>query len=165
MTSPRRHKGHGEGKESRMTDNIVDLDYHESEDLPEWRSKVDAAHAMVSALCKPRGTEGAREWLMRIPADPENDPDLVITAGLHAAERRIEELERGHGVVLAKKHTGMRVSICGLLRHRDAYALGELQGHLEELARRFYAGDVAAVDEFLQLYCLDGDRPKEEGAG
>jgi len=26
--------------------------------------------------------------------------------------------------------------------------------HLEEMGRRYYAGDVAAVDEFLQLYCI-----------
>lgn len=62
-------------------------------DTSEWREKVAAAHDMVSALCLPRGSKGSCEWIMRIPADPENDPDLVITSGLVAAEKRIAELE------------------------------------------------------------------------
>jgi hypothetical protein len=59
----------------------------------DWREKVRAAHAMVHALCQPRGSEGSREWIMSIPADESRDPDLVITHGLMAAEQRIEELE------------------------------------------------------------------------
>jgi hypothetical protein len=30
----------------------------------------------------------------------------------------------------------------------------EMARHLEEMGRRYYTGDVAAVDEFLQLYCI-----------
>lgn len=62
-------------------------------DEPEWKNKVKAAHDMVSALCKPRGSHGAREWIMSIPANEAYDPDLVITDGLMAAEKRIKYLE------------------------------------------------------------------------
>ena len=30
--------------------------------------KIEIAHNMISALCKPRGSEGSREWTMSIPA-------------------------------------------------------------------------------------------------
>ena len=36
--------------------------------------------------------------------------------------------------------------------------------HLDEMADRYYAGDIAAVDEFLQLYCLDEKRPYQQAA-
>lgn len=70
--------------------------------------------------------------------------------------------------LLGPDHKGMRVSASGLLgRIRDKwkmedhqrYVAGELLRHLEELAERFYGGDVKAVDEFLQLYDLDDNRP------
>ena len=69
--------------------------------------------------------------------------------------------------MLAEKHTGMRVSARGVLgriargdyfRELD-FGCGEMLKHLEEMAARFYAGDVKAVDEFLQLYALDDERP------
>ena len=70
--------------------------------------------------------------------------------------------------LLAKKHEGMRVDYSGLLwqcqralRSRDeggnAEMLRQLQGHLKELGQRWYAGDIAAVDEILQLYCIEED--------
>lgn len=70
---------------------------------------------------------------------------------------------------LAEKHTGMMVSCSGLLgriadgckvRPDQRYMLGEMHRHLKEMAERFYSGDVKAVDEFLQLYCLDEKRPE-----
>lgn len=69
--------------------------------------------------------------------------------------------------LLAKKHTGMRISANGVLgRIRDGryykelnFGCGEMLRHLEEMATRFYAGDLKAVDEFLQLYDLDDNRP------
>lgn len=70
--------------------------------------------------------------------------------------------------LLAKKHTGMRVDHSGILgrisagckvRPDQRYILGEMDKHLEEMARRFYGGEITAVDEFLQLYCLDEHRP------
>lgn len=71
--------------------------------------------------------------------------------------------------LLGAKHTGSRISADGILgRIRDGrhyvgldYACGVLLGHLEEMARRFYAGDPTGVDEFLQLYCLDDARPDQ----
>lgn len=71
--------------------------------------------------------------------------------------------------LLAPKHTGMRISARGVLgRIRDGkhypelnFGCGELLRHLEEMATRFYSGDIKAVDEFLQLYALDANRPPE----
>jgi hypothetical protein len=71
-------------------------------------------------------------------------------------------------VILAKKHTGMRISANGLLgriahgsrvEDGDRFMLGELLRHMNELGKRYYAGDAKVVDEFLQLYCCDKDRP------
>jgi hypothetical protein len=36
----------------------------------------------------------------------------------------------------------------------------EMATHLEEVAHRYYAGDVAVVDEFLQLYCFGEEARK-----
>jgi len=58
----------------------------------EWEQKIEAAYEMVFALCQPRGTSGAREWMMSIPARPDYDPDMVIAAGLRAARDEIERL-------------------------------------------------------------------------
>ena len=74
----------------------------------------------------------------------------------------------GLGVLLAQKHTGMRVSAHGVLgRIRDGryykelnFGCGEMLRQMEEMAARFYSGDVKAVDEFLQLYDLDEQRPE-----
>jgi hypothetical protein len=66
--------------------------------------------------------------------------------------------------LLAEKHTGMRVDYQGLLRQcrdglrRDranAEMLRQFTDHLTELGQRWYAGDVAVVDEILQLYCIE----------
>ena len=68
-------------------------------------------------------------------------------------------------VPLAADHTGMRVDYLGLfgqsqrgLRYaRDtanAEMLRQFTEHMTELGNRFYSGDMAAVDEFLQLYCV-----------
>lgn len=70
--------------------------------------------------------------------------------------------------LLATKHEGMKISADGILgRIRDGrhhkqlnYACGIMLKHLEEMATRFYAGEPSAVDEFLQLYCLDDARPE-----
>lgn len=71
-------------------------------------------------------------------------------------------------VPLAQDHTGMRVDAFGILgRIRDGryfkelnFGCGEMLRHLGELASRYYAGDIAVVDEFLQLYNLDDERHK-----
>jgi len=41
-----------------------------------------AAHDMICALCRPRGSQGHRDWIMSIPAQPDYDPDLVIGQAL-----------------------------------------------------------------------------------
>lgn len=67
--------------------------------------------------------------------------------------------------ILAADHAGMRVDYTGLMKAAQqcatksdekahAFMLGELQKHLTELGQRYYAGDAAVVDEFLQLYCI-----------
>lgn len=67
-------------------------------------------------------------------------------------------------VPLAPTHTGMRVDYRGLLaqcraglRNEPGLAemLRQLTEHLTELGQRVYAGDLSAVDEFLQLYCIE----------
>ena len=73
----------------------------------------------------------------------------------------------------AKDHLGMRVDYSGMLRqarealqmvapHNNgrlhAEMLRQLQERLKEMGERFYAGDVAVVDEFLQMYCIASDR-------
>lgn len=70
--------------------------------------------------------------------------------------------------LLGATHTGMKISAEGILgRIRDGrywngldYGCGVMLGHLKQMAARFYAGDPAAVDEFLQLYDLDEARPE-----
>lgn len=71
-------------------------------------------------------------------------------------------------IPLAKKHKGLRVDHSGLLerlangckiRPDQRYMLGELDKHLVEMGKKFYEGEISIVDEFLQLYCLDGNRP------
>ena len=72
--------------------------------------------------------------------------------------------------LLAAEHQGMRVDCIGLLwqcrqeleQNAPGYAemLRQLQEHLRELGQRWYAGDVAVVDEMLQLYCIEKDARK-----
>lgn len=70
---------------------------------------------------------------------------------------------------LAANHMGLRVNYIGMLAScrgamnpeifpGAAEMLRQLQGHMGELGKRWYAGDATVVDEFLQLYCV------EEGA-
>lgn len=70
-------------------------------------------------------------------------------------------------VPLAPKHQGMRISAAGMLNRvggRLQFGAREMLKHLEEMADRYYAGDISVVDEFLQLYCLDEKRPAEQQA-
>jgi hypothetical protein len=70
-------------------------------------------------------------------------------------------------VPLAKKHTGMRIDASGVLLRvggRLKFGAQEMHKHLNEMAQRFYSGDITVVDEFLQLYCLDEHRPKNESS-
>lgn len=69
---------------------------------------------------------------------------------------------------LAADHTGMRVDYRGLFRQcgetlkrsretAQAEMLRQLQEHITELGKRWYAGDTDVVDEFLQLYCIESE--------
>ena len=80
--------------------------------------------------------------------------------------RQIKQAQRKAVVpVLAEDHQGMRVDYRGLLgqvrreleRTAGGHAemLRQLQGHMTELGIRYYGGDLSAVDEFLQLYCVE----------
>lgn len=64
------------------------------EQLAEIKARNESANKMVSALCTPRGLFGHREWMMSIPAQPDHDPDLVISASLHDVPALIAEVER-----------------------------------------------------------------------
>lgn len=70
--------------------------------------------------------------------------------------------------LLGPKYTKMKVSANGTLGRIEKgwevdalmrYTIGEMLSNLKEMSKRFYDGDVKAVDEFLQLYCLDENRP------
>lgn len=69
---------------------------------------------------------------------------------------------------LEPDHKGIRVDYRGLLGQSrralaraslggEAELLRQLEDHLTELGQRWYAGDTAAVDEILQLYCIEKD--------
>ncbi|MCP3702871.1 MAG: hypothetical protein GY954_08070 [Alteromonas sp.] len=63
---------------------------------------------------------------------------------------------------LAEKHCGMRISASGILLRVGGslkFSAHEMDRDLKEMAERYYAGDIKVVDEFLQLYCLDDNRP------
>lgn len=76
--------------------------------------------------------------------------------------------EPGPVAPLAPKHQGMRISAAGMLNRvggRLQFGAREMLKHLEEMADRYYAGDIAVVDEFLQMYCLDEKRPEQQTEG
>jgi len=63
---------------------------------------------------------------------------------------------------LGAKHSGMKISASGVLNRvtgTSKFGAQEMLRHLNEMADRFYGGDMTVVDEFLQLYCLDDKRP------
>lgn len=79
--------------------------------------------------------------------------------------------------LLAAEHRGLRVDYCGFLEHvRQALQQGarepalaemvqQLQAHLREMGQRWYANEVAVVDELLQLYCIESDARAALAAG
>lgn len=58
-------------------------------DLDEARAQIERGHALVGALAA-----GTRRWKMSIPADPERDSDLILSAALTAGEVALAEVER-----------------------------------------------------------------------
>lgn len=65
--------------------------------------KLVKAHYLVIDLCRPRGTEGSREWVMSIPARPDYDPDIVIGEALRIGMRLSERLSAARGEIEALK--------------------------------------------------------------
>jgi hypothetical protein len=67
-------------------------------------------------------------------------------------------------ILLSDKPIGFRVDGNRILTHNGpgfkAFR-AKMCEHLEELAVRYYAGDVTVVDEFLQLYCI-GENARNE---
>lgn len=113
---------------------------------------------------------GQPEWVCETIA-AEFDLYDERLAGLGDENRALRaKLAEPRPLPLAAKHAGTKISAEGVLgRIRDGryfvgpgWGCGEMLRHLEEMAGRFYAGDIAAVDEFLQLYCLDHKRPEQE---
>lgn len=51
-------------------------------ELEEISKRLLAANEMVRRLCLRRDDPESREWIMSIPAQPDRDPDLVISAAL-----------------------------------------------------------------------------------
>ena len=89
--------------------------------------------------------------------------EAVGAGGVQSLQPILKAARTPH--LLAADHKGMRVDYTGLLSQcrralqsrepANAEMLRQLQGHLQELGRRWYAGDTVAVDEFLQLYCIE----------
>lgn len=133
-----------------------------------------AANALdeVRRYLKPDGYRVA--LVIAHPTDREMD--IVVTdADVSLLLTVLRERGRAAGepdVPLGPLHRGWRVSLSGLIsnvkaelkrgRWKQMYAgsLDELEGHIRQLSDRFYAGDLGVVDEFLQLYGMDDNRPK-----
>ena len=111
------------------------------------------------ALCGPEDHE-LRERVMKSAAPAP--VDALATGGQAQAVK-----------LLAADHSGMKVDYRGLfsqvqraLKRTDpgyAEMLRQLEGHLQELGQRWYAGDTDVVDEILQLYCIERDARKTVG--
>lgn len=61
--------------------------------IAETRKRTEAAQKLIVALCKPDGAEGARRWIMSIPARVDYDPDLVIGDALRGSNELARVLE------------------------------------------------------------------------
>ena len=57
-------------------------------DIVQAKMSIELAHLMVSSLRR-----GERRWIMRIPANVDDDPDLVIEAALSDADKLISALK------------------------------------------------------------------------
>src|SRR5262245_24553129 len=75
------------GADSRREEPVMALT---PEQLAEIRAHLDHAHAEVKALCQ----EPYHRWRMSIPAQPDRDSDLIISAGLKAGDDALAEVDR-----------------------------------------------------------------------
>ena len=96
--------------------------------------------------------------------------DLVLEHEAIKSQQRLSAPAAQAINLLAADHSGMKVDYRGLLSQVQSaikqsdpgYAemLRQLEGHLQELGQRWYAGDTNVVDEILQLYCIERDSRK-----
>lgn len=110
-------------------------------DLAAYRADINRAHTEVGDIA----AEGAhRRWRMSIPAQPDRDSDLLISAGLRRGERLADEVERLRGE-LADAHAALG-------RSRTALAAFDGRG-----VNNF---DVPTPREVLDAWRAALDRPK-----
>lgn len=153
-------------------------------ECPNVSPAIDSQHARDSAelrsLCQARDDARRERDLLTVEAAQLREQNTTLDLACAKQEGEIASLRAqleavgaggvgklmGGGAVplLAKQHTGMRVDYRGLLRQSQeglrkepglAEMLRQLGEHLTELGTRWYAGDVAVVDEILQLYCIE----------
>ena len=114
-----------------------------------WENETDAKEAYDEHIAAAQALE---DWEQAVGA-----------GGVQSLQPILKAARTPH--LLAADHKGMRVDYMGLLGQcrralqsrepANAEMLRQFQGHLQELGRRWYAGDTVAVDEFLQLYCIE----------
>lgn len=143
-----------------MNDRLAALQ-RERDELAEWKCQMMQLEAMWN--------QQAVGKLLGVPMGVFVRPEIEPRIRALIAER--DRLKKPR----AKDHSGMRQSLAGMLRRIAgivrssdceyrfgyAHALEQIETHLQELQRRFYAGDLAVVDEFLQLYDLTEGRDEE----
>lgn len=95
---------------------------------------IDQAHEVVCELC-----EGKRDWVMRIPAEEEHDPDLVIGRALREAQRYIQQqhtqLVQEFVEELKKRVLPLKVEVSQLYLDKPDYGtkIAFLEGQIETL--------------------------------
>ena len=94
----------------------------------EAHEKLTKAHELVVALCAPRGTRGAREWIMSIPARPDYDPDIVIGEAIRLGMDLLLKVAR-----ITETNRTLTKEKDSALQERDRYK--ERVGVLEEALR------------------------------
>lgn len=146
-------------EETEAADNwrrlALQFDNHRMQALGHLRQlvRIDDGYADAQA---------AEQFLAAPPLDGEEVLAQRIAA-LAATQPAAQGMDKV--TLLSKDHTGMKVDYSGLLGQvrreikRSAPGLAEmirqLQEHMQELGQRWYEGDTDAVDELLQLYCVE----------
>ena len=116
-------------------------------DLENIKTKHKFANLMVSALCKPKGTVGARDWVMSIPARPTYDPDLVIGDSLSDIPKLIQEVERLRGWI--EQYKKMQEGDYKIKKIESlTKELDEVRGELKEF--KLNRGKVIAANDTLK---------------
>tara|TARA_R110001606_G_scaffold131790_1_gene267770 strand:+ start:149 stop:982 length:834 start_codon:yes stop_codon:yes gene_type:complete len=161
---------------------LVHKDYRvvPTEGLRQVHRDLDACQkVMWLAGCQPQvpnGFDGS--YVTDAQARLADIDGWIVAAGLPMAQQHeqcsvLEQVNVRYSntttaIPLAANHNGMRIDASGVLgRVGGQLKLGarEMLKHLEQMAEQFYAGDLTAVDEFLQLFCLDQKRPAQQSEG